>query len=243
MSEGTTENGRDESTRKEPATAPVQPKQGGTPGGADRVIDVVGEAGNGLKEPAGDETSSGSRPRWWRRLKTWQAGLIALVAAVGAVALNVGYVVDLYDRVLGSEPPQTERDASFTQLDLTEKDVSRHDYCQDEFKDEDTALQECLDQENSPGNVFSVGLRLEGYKDVCCSLLWTLKNVITGPVPDFEDVLAVADIEPRNELGDTRIFRIFVPNAPEPGNYRVHFVLEDRDGPIKEIDSETFSAR
>jgi hypothetical protein len=45
----------------------------------------------------------------------------------------------------------------------------------------------------------------------------------------FEHVVVVADIEPRNPNGDMKIFRVFVPNAAEAGDYKVHFALADRD--------------
>jgi hypothetical protein len=193
-------------------------------------------------QPTGDSASVVARQGVRQRLKMWHAAVLAVVVSMGAVAAALNSVLDINDRVFGDDPPLTGRNAAFTKVDLVEDNAMRHAYCRDEF--EGTTLQKCLAEPNSIGNIFSVGLSFKGYEGVCCSLHWTLENVTLKTVPTgFEDFIAVPDIEPRNPARDSRIFRIFVPNATLAGDYVVHFALEDRDGTIKEASSKVFSAR
>ena len=195
-----------------------------------------------LDQPTGDGASVVAQQGVRQRLKMWHAAVLAVVVLMGAVAAALNSVLDINDRLFGDEPPLTGRNAAFTKVDLVEGNALRHAYCRDEF--EGRMLQDCLAEPNSIGNIFSVGLRFEGYEGVCCSLRWTLENVTLKTVPTgFEDFIAVPDIEPRNPLGDPRIFRIFVPNAAQTGKYVVHFALADRDGTIKEANSRAFVVR
>jgi hypothetical protein len=198
---------------------------------------------NAPEAPSGDGAASRPRRELLKRLKTWQAVVLAVVLAVGAVAAALGSVLDVKDRLFGDEPlPPIGRSATFTQVDLVQTNALRHSYCRDQFKG--TSLADCLAGSNSVGNLFSVGIELKGYEAICCRLEWTLKDVQSLTVPaGFREVVAVPDIEVRNPLGDIRTFTIFIPNPAQAGNYAVHFVLADRDGTIREVDSKVFQVR
>jgi hypothetical protein len=190
---------------------------------------------NKSEGPTGPEAAH-ARRGLRQRLRTWQAAVLA----VGAVAGSVIVVWNLWDRLFPpDEPPLAPRSASFTQVDLDQKNASQHEYCRDELDGD--ALADCLDGAEGVGNVFSVGIKLTGYEGVCCSLKWTLENVKTREV--VNEFVAVPDIEPKDALGDRRIFPIFVPNPAQAGDYVVHFVLADSDGEIENKDSQLFQVR
>jgi hypothetical protein len=208
-------------------------------GGARRRPEAMSDTGNenGPGEPTGERTG-GARRGLLQRLKTWQAAVVA----VGAMVALVASLLDVKDRLFADDPPLAGRSASFSQVGFTQQNASRHAYCRDQLEGE--PLKDCLAGPNSVGNLFNVGIELRGYEGVCCRLEWTLMNVGTGEVPDqFDQILAVPDIEVRNPLGDIATYSIFVPNPALVGDYRVHFVLADRDGVIKEADSKVFHVR
>jgi hypothetical protein len=181
-------------------------------------------------------------------LKGWQGAVLA-AGALAAAILSILKVADLaFQR--DHSPPIAARNAAFTMVDLAKKNASRHDYCRTEFQGD--ALAKCLAGADSVGNIFDVGVRFTGYEGKCCSLSWTLMDKsgevatdpTTGTPPNgFSDVNAISDIAPRNPLGDSRIFNVFVPNPGFPGDFRIEFALADRDGRLKTRQSELFQVR
>ncbi len=174
--------------------------------------------------------------------------LIAAGAIAGAALTIIGLVTTVLPHHAQKGPPLVARQANIRTLALDSSAVERREYCASQ---DPTLRDRCLSngRPTDLGDVYEVDVALNGYPvdAVCCQIRYTIYEVDAGgrrlnALTHYDDLLAIDQITPRNELGDTRTFGVWVPYV-RPGRFRVEFKLFDQDGQTASAQTEPFDLR
>ncbi len=177
-----------------------------------------------------------------RGLKGGQQALLAAGALAGALLSILGLVKALHH---SNSPPPVASNATIVQAGISEPEISRQAFCTEQSKGNRAG---CLANGSAEdlGDKWDVQLRLVGYhaNKPCCELHYTVyqvnkQGVHLDAVPGYRDIVAVNKIIPRNSLGDTRIFSIWIP-YPKAGLFRIAFQAFDADGQTNMLETRTF---